>query len=175
VDISAAPGWVVSDHFDLEATFTPPATPEQVSQMLQNLLADRFKLVVRREMRRERGYSMVVARGDGTLGPALKPARDPGCVRGTPTASGGPPCGQVQFGPGRVAGTSVRWMQLVIALASPGAAGAPIDNGAGEREGPTTSNCGGGHSPAARDRALTRPQRPTCRIRSSPPRRNNSG
>jgi uncharacterized protein (TIGR03435 family) len=135
VDITGVPGWVDSDHFDIEATFTPPASPEQVSQMLQNLLADRFKLVVRRETRRERGYSLVVARTDGALGPALKAARDPQWVRDTPSANGAPPCGQVQFGPGRIAGTSVRWTQLVLALGSPPAVGAPIANNAGERDG----------------------------------------
>src|SRR5689334_14559313 len=39
VDSSGAPGWIDKDHFDIEATFTLPATAEQVSQMLQNLLA----------------------------------------------------------------------------------------------------------------------------------------
>jgi len=139
VDTSGAPGWVGSDHFDIEATFTPPATPEQGSQMLQHLLADRFKLVVRRETRRERAYSLTLAQANGSFGPALKQARDPQCVpaqRGSdPSANGAPACGQVQFGPGRLTGTSVTWTQLVNGLSGLPAVGGPVVNGAGERAG----------------------------------------
>jgi uncharacterized protein (TIGR03435 family) len=79
--------------------------------MLRDQLADRFKLVVRRELRNQRAYSLVFAQAKGSFGPALNQAPDPECVN---TQRGGGPgpndesgCGQVQFGPGRLAGTSV--------------------------------------------------------------------
>jgi uncharacterized protein (TIGR03435 family) len=48
-------------------------TAEQARLMLQRLLADRFKLVVRREMRELPVYALVLARSDGKLGRDLKP------------------------------------------------------------------------------------------------------
>jgi uncharacterized protein (TIGR03435 family) len=137
VDTSGAPGWVGSERFDIEATFTPPAIPDDVALMMQNLLADRFKLVVRREMRNERAYSLVLAQARGSLGPALKRALDPQCVPmpGGSGVNGTPPCGRVQFGRGRLAGTSVAWTQLVDGLSTHPAVGGPVVNGVGEREG----------------------------------------
>ena len=51
--------------------------------MVQSLLEDRFKLVLRREQRESRVYALVLARGDGRLGPSLrKAAADCGTAAG---------------------------------------------------------------------------------------------
>jgi bla regulator protein blaR1 len=63
------PQWIEADRFDITAKVPPGATKEQVNVMLQNLLADRFKLVVHRESREMPLYELVV----GKKGSKLKP------------------------------------------------------------------------------------------------------
>ena len=72
--LEGAPAWMSNEYFEIRAT--PPAgTPaDQVMLMLQQLLVDRFALRVRREMREQPVYVLVVARSDGRLGPDLTPS-----------------------------------------------------------------------------------------------------
>jgi uncharacterized protein (TIGR03435 family) len=63
------PAWIDSNRYDIMATVPPGATKEQVKVMLQNLLADRFKLVVHRETREMPLYELVVARGGSKMKP----------------------------------------------------------------------------------------------------------
>jgi len=71
------PDWIQTTGFSLEATMpaeTPGYTKQQLlsgnapllQRMLQNLLADRFKLVLKREVKETSGYNLVV-RQDGKL------------------------------------------------------------------------------------------------------------
>src|ERR1700722_9442145 len=46
--ISGGPEWIESDGFDIDAKTENPTSYEQIRLMLQALLADRFKLKVRR-------------------------------------------------------------------------------------------------------------------------------
>jgi uncharacterized protein (TIGR03435 family) len=139
VDTNGAPGWVGSDHVDIEATFTPSAAHMRCRSCSRTLLADRFKLVVRHETRKERAYSLVFAQPNRSLDPTLRQARNPQCVspgRGGRDGANAPAgCGDVQFGPGHLVGTSIRWMQLVNALSGLPAAGGPVVNGAGDQAG----------------------------------------
>lgn len=68
----SGPDWLGSpldaQRFDIQATLPEGATEKQVPQMLQTLLADRFKLVVHRETREQPVYALLVAKG----GPKLK-------------------------------------------------------------------------------------------------------
>lgn len=67
--ISGAPGWADSDHFDLEAKASANTiTTEQMRPMLRTLLAERFQLQVHHEMREVPMYALVVAKN----GPKLK-------------------------------------------------------------------------------------------------------
>src|SRR5579862_6624980 len=59
-----------AQRFNIQATMPEGATEKQVPQMLQTLLADRFKLVVHRETRDHQVYALVVAKG----GPKMKEA-----------------------------------------------------------------------------------------------------
>jgi uncharacterized protein (TIGR03435 family) len=71
--ISGAPGWIDSAGFDIQArAAASPSEPtrEQVREMIQALLADRFQLVVHRETRQLPIYALVVAKG----GPRLQAA-----------------------------------------------------------------------------------------------------
>ena len=70
-----APGWIDVDRFDVSARAaeTPAASAfiERARLMLRPMLADRFKLAVRRERREIPVYAVVLARADGRPGPQL--------------------------------------------------------------------------------------------------------
>jgi uncharacterized protein (TIGR03435 family) len=70
----ALPAWADSADFDVLATADVPVSPQQMNGMLQRLLADRFDLAVHREQRDLPGYSLVIARRDGKLGPGIHPS-----------------------------------------------------------------------------------------------------
>ena len=73
VNVLGGPAWYDSDQYDLVAKAASPDTPpEQVRQMLQALLADRFKLAVHRETRDLTRYALVV----GKNGAKFQPAKD---------------------------------------------------------------------------------------------------
>lgn len=68
------PSWADSERYDVTVKGSPDATPDEVRQMWQTLLAERMKLVAHYEERGVRGYNLVIARSDGRLGPSLKPS-----------------------------------------------------------------------------------------------------
>jgi uncharacterized protein (TIGR03435 family) len=72
--LEGGPGWVRSERFDITATLPAGASVRQVPEMLRALLAERFKLVVRKEVEQAPGYALVLARQDGRLGPGLRRA-----------------------------------------------------------------------------------------------------
>ena len=65
------PRWMNTERWDVTASGAT-GTPADVLRALQQLLADRFLLVVRREMRELPVYAVVLARSDGRPGPQLK-------------------------------------------------------------------------------------------------------
>lgn len=74
IDIMGLPGWARSERYDVTATSSlPSATPDERTAMLRAMLAERFKLVVHVENREQPVYDLVLARGDGKLGPGIKP------------------------------------------------------------------------------------------------------
>jgi uncharacterized protein (TIGR03435 family) len=64
----SAPDWIGSALFNLSARLSAGTTWEQFQAMLQNVLADRFRLAVHRESRQRTGYQLLVAKG----GPRFK-------------------------------------------------------------------------------------------------------
>jgi uncharacterized protein (TIGR03435 family) len=64
---SGGPTWIKEKRFDIEAKYDtdryPNPTREERQEMLQQLLADRFKLVVHREPKEFPLYALVVAKG----------------------------------------------------------------------------------------------------------------
>ncbi|SPE39658.1 hypothetical protein SBA3_3340001 [Candidatus Sulfopaludibacter sp. SbA3] len=81
--ISGGPSWLDSERFDIVAKVPEGATKEQVKVMLQNLLAERFKLTLHRETKEQPMYALVV----GSKGPKLKDST----VTDTPRASDSQP------------------------------------------------------------------------------------
>lgn len=67
------PGLQADDSwYQIDAKTDPSTTEDQIRQMLQTLLVDRFKLASHRESREVNGYVLTVARG----GPKIKPVAD---------------------------------------------------------------------------------------------------
>jgi uncharacterized protein (TIGR03435 family) len=66
------PAWMETIQFDVIANVPPGATVEQFRKMLQNLLAERFRMQVHRETRAQSVYELTVAKN----GPKLKPAAE---------------------------------------------------------------------------------------------------
>jgi uncharacterized protein (TIGR03435 family) len=108
-----APDWVFRDRFDIDAKAPSdaPISGPLLQQMLRQLMADRFKLVMHVETREMPIYHMVMARPGRQLGPKLKPssvdcgqlAKD-AIAAGKPiTNSSNPDCMNRGGGPGFIA------------------------------------------------------------------------
>jgi uncharacterized protein (TIGR03435 family) len=66
------PNWLVTEHFDIDATFNANSPASQVQQMLQGMLAERFKLTLHRETKQLPIYSLTVAKN----GPKIHPVEE---------------------------------------------------------------------------------------------------
>jgi uncharacterized protein (TIGR03435 family) len=84
--VSGGPGWMKIDHFDLAARAAgeTPITTNQMRQMLQSLLADRFQLKLHREMKEVPMWDLVVAKN----GPKSKAFDPEGRSGGISVANG---------------------------------------------------------------------------------------
>src|ERR1039457_4817815 len=61
------PKWLDSERFDIAAKIPMGATKEQLKQMMQNLLAERFKLALHHETKELPMYALVVGKGGAKL------------------------------------------------------------------------------------------------------------
>jgi uncharacterized protein (TIGR03435 family) len=68
--IVGGPKWADEERYDIDAKSAGPAGGHELMAMLQQLLAERFKLVIHRETRALSGYALVV----GRKGIAAKPS-----------------------------------------------------------------------------------------------------
>ena len=92
----SGPKWLEGDRFDVVAKIAMGATKEQFQMMLQNLLAERFKLAVHRETKELPIYALVVGKG----GPKLKETvADSAAPQGGPSGPGGPSASTPPTGP----------------------------------------------------------------------------
>jgi uncharacterized protein (TIGR03435 family) len=66
----SGPSWISGQRFDILANIPEGAAHDQVPEMLQELLAERFKLTIHRESKEHPVYALVVVKG----GPKLIPA-----------------------------------------------------------------------------------------------------
>ena len=136
------PAWLDSTRFDIVAQAgvtippSPPGGPPGPAQfMMQRLLADRFKLVVRSEMREMPIYALTLARSDKQLGPRMRAARTD-CLAAMALAARGagplPPreqCG-VSGGAGRVTAAGIN-MAMLARLILSGPAGRIVEDRTG--------------------------------------------
>jgi uncharacterized protein (TIGR03435 family) len=94
------PEWFDRDHFDVTGKAPAGASDAEHGAMMRGLLIERFSLRVHWEQRELPVYELVLARGDGRLGPGLRPRPD--CAIGERRESDKAPCGGALFGPGRL-------------------------------------------------------------------------
>ena len=86
------PDWIDSARFDITAKLPAGSSKEQVPEMLQSLLEERFKLTLHRETKDHAIYALVAAKG----GAKLKPAENPSDDRAAAAGPGGGRGGQMQ-------------------------------------------------------------------------------
>jgi uncharacterized protein (TIGR03435 family) len=91
LQLDGGPSWVRSDRYEVDARAEGSATFEQMRPMLQSLLADRFKLTLRRETRQLPVYDLLPDRG----GLKIMPMKEGSCL---------PPGQGIPFGPLNVCG-----------------------------------------------------------------------
>ncbi len=119
---------VLNQRIDIEASAGHPvASTAQLQEMLQPLLADRFKLAVHLEMREMSALVLVLANKDGRLGPKMKMSNsacdEPGtgpvssAVTDSQTPKQGPACGSPPSGVGRIVGIGLDMPKIVGTIA----------------------------------------------------------
>ncbi len=101
------PDWIDSERFEIVAKLPAGATKEQVNVMWQNLLADRFAVVLHRSSKVMQAYEMEAAKGGVKLNPTTLdakavasqfPGTPPGVAIFAPPAGRGPgPAGPPQL------------------------------------------------------------------------------
>ena len=64
------PDWMTKARFEINAKLPAAVSADQIPEMLQGLLADRFKLEIRRDLKEQNVYALIV----GTTGAKLKHA-----------------------------------------------------------------------------------------------------
>ena len=64
------PDWMTKARFEISAKLLPGASGDQIPEMLQALLVERFKLEIRRDMKEQNVYALMVGNGGAKLKPA---------------------------------------------------------------------------------------------------------
>ena len=90
----SGPDWMASQRFDIQAKMPDGASTDQVPEMLQALLAERFKLALHRDTTEHAVYALIV----GKSGSKLKEALPDPAVPDAPPAE--PPKGAITIGSG---------------------------------------------------------------------------
>jgi len=78
------PGWLDSNRYDITAKAAGPSSDDKLRQMMQTLLADRFKLAFHRETKEMQAFVVSVAKG----GHKMKPSEGDGPMDLKPTGKG---------------------------------------------------------------------------------------
>lgn len=68
----SGPGWMNDERYDIVAKLPEGSTPDQIPEMLQSLLAERFKLATHRTTKEFGVYALVVAKDGMKLTPRPK-------------------------------------------------------------------------------------------------------
>ncbi len=95
----SGPGWMSEQRWDIQATIPEGASADQVPEMLQALLADRFKLTIHRSTTEHSIYALIVGKNGSKLKEAAPdPAPAAAAADGQPAKS--PAKGELVIGAG---------------------------------------------------------------------------
>lgn len=100
----SGPAWMPASRWNIQAKLPQGASQDQVPEMMEALLADRFKLTFHREKREQPVYELVVAKGGPKLEPSTvkdEPGNGDASTANTPGFFPGPLGGLMRGGPGR--------------------------------------------------------------------------
>jgi uncharacterized protein (TIGR03435 family) len=133
----SGPGWIDREKYDIVAKVPPGTSKEQFQKMLQNLLAERFRLAIHHEIRTLQVFDLVVAKNgpklqESTVGDAPAaglPGRVEHDVDGFPLLPPGRRGFIASFGPGRLSHWTARQQtmtELARSLTQPNAAGRQV-------------------------------------------------
>jgi uncharacterized protein (TIGR03435 family) len=118
--LSGGPAWTNSDRYDVDAKVEGSATTDQMRSMLQSLLADRFKLILRHEKKELPVYELSVAKG----GLKIVPATEGSCVVPDPNGArlpmGSKICGGIRRGINSIDAFGISMSKLVETLSDIG-------------------------------------------------------
>jgi len=84
LQVTGGPAWVSTSRFQVDARTERTTTPAQMRAMVRQMLAERFALKAHTDVRERPIYRMVVARGDGKLGPSIYRMDDAECGGSNP-------------------------------------------------------------------------------------------
>jgi uncharacterized protein (TIGR03435 family) len=119
--ITGGPGWMSTDHWDLQAKTTEGGAYEKMQLMVQALLQDRFKLALHREIKELPIYNLAVAKG----GLKIQPIKEGSCIPPDPKNPGVAPgknvmdyCGTSGFGRCMIEGASATMTELAESLSN---------------------------------------------------------
>jgi uncharacterized protein (TIGR03435 family) len=88
----SGPAWLDADRFDITAKVPPGSTKEQMHVMLQNLIAERFKMTIHREKKEMASYVLTVGKGGSKMKAAEPdPPKDPNATEPGGLAVQAPP------------------------------------------------------------------------------------
>jgi uncharacterized protein (TIGR03435 family) len=85
----SGPGEFLSDRYDVAAKAEHPVSRDEMLRMLQALLADRFKLVIRHETKEVPVYALTIGKGGPKLHQSEPPESEGGGVLRNPFRAGG--------------------------------------------------------------------------------------
>ena len=116
--VVGGPEWLDRERYDVRARADSAATPERLMPVLQTLLAERLKLVVRTEKRDTPVFALVLAKADRRLGSQLQPSSMT-CAEAQPVA---PPAARPicsgRSGPGFITAGGVTMPEVATSLSA---------------------------------------------------------
>lgn len=133
----SGPGWIDTEKYDITAKVPPGTSKEQFQKMLQNLLAERFRLAIHRETKTLPVFDLVIAKNgprlrestDALAPPAGPPAGVEHDANGFPVLAPGRRGFVASFGPGPLSHWTARQQtmtELARSLGQPNAAGRQV-------------------------------------------------
>ncbi|HEY2381727.1 MAG TPA: TIGR03435 family protein, partial [Terriglobia bacterium] len=117
--ISGGPGWIDSTHYDIEGRADGSPSQDQIKQMMQTLLGERFGLSLHKGTKELPIYRLTLAKG----GFKLRALKEGDCIVFDPTHPPLSPkltasdfCGNLTMGRGSFEGTSATISDLAVSL-----------------------------------------------------------